>query len=132
MKTIIKNERCLVCGKLLTGSQRKYCSKKCKYQHPDIKTQNYKCQQKRGRARKIELVISFGGECTECGYNKNLASLCFHHLVEKEKKFQLDTRNLSNRSLKAIYKEATKCKLLCHNCHTETHNPGSNFWNITN
>ena len=56
-----------------------------------------------------------------CGYATNLAGLAFHHLGGKE--FQLDVRSLSNRKIGPILKEAEKCKLLCHNCHAEVHNP---------
>ncbi len=62
-----------------------------------------------------------GGKCSNCGYAGNLAVLAFHHLEGKE--FKLDVRSLSNRKLDPILEEISKCKLLCHNCHTELHNP---------
>ncbi|HZM64558.1 MAG TPA: hypothetical protein VFB59_05480 [Candidatus Saccharimonadales bacterium] len=40
-----------------------------------------------------------------------------------DKEFQLDVRSLSNRKAGPILAEVAKCKLLCHNCHAETHNP---------
>jgi len=62
-----------------------------------------------------------GGKCSQCSYAVNLAGLVFHHSGGKE--FKLDTRSLSNRKIDPILKEVTKCKLLCHNCHAELHNP---------
>lgn len=62
-----------------------------------------------------------GGKCSECGYSANLAALVFHHLGGKE--FKLDVRSLSNRKLTPILAEVAKCRLLCHNCHAELHNP---------
>ena len=62
-----------------------------------------------------------GGKCSRCGYSANLSALAFHHLSGKE--IKLDARSLSNRKIDPILKEVAKCKLLCHNCHAELHNP---------
>ena len=62
-----------------------------------------------------------GGKCTRCDYATNLAALAFHHVGGKA--IKLDTRSLSNRKIGPILEEVTKCKLLCHNCHAEVHNP---------
>lgn len=62
-----------------------------------------------------------GGKCSHCGYAANLAALTFHHLGGKE--FKLDVRSLSNRRIDPILAEVAKCRLLCHNCHAEVHNP---------
>jgi len=67
-------------------------------------------------------VRELGGKYSNCGYATNVAALAFHHLGGK--KFQLDVRAFSNRKLGPIISEVAKCKLLCHNCHAETHNPG--------
>lgn len=114
---IIKSN-CSVCGAPLKGRQTLFCSRKCKSSFH----QSYPAQKKRGLKRKLELVKSFGGKCSLCGYSANLAALAFHHLGGKE--FQLDARALSNRKIDIIMQEAAKCKLLCHNCHAEVHNPG--------
>lgn len=58
-----------------------------------------------------------------CGYKKNLAALSFHHTDPENKRFKLDVRSLSNRTLEKIEKELSKCILLCHNCHAEEHFP---------
>ena len=84
---------------------------------------NYPKQKQRGLLRKIQLINEFGGKCQECGYNKNIAALEFHHINPDEKEFQLDMRHLSNTNLEKLKEEADKCQLLCANCHREIHNP---------
>lgn len=54
---------------------------------------------------------------------KNIAALTFHHKDRKNKKFELDSRKISNSNLKSLHEELLKCELLCANCHTELHNP---------
>jgi hypothetical protein len=109
---------CRICSKGLIGKQTLYCSIKCK----NLAHQSYPAQKKRGIGRKLYLVKKYGGKCSRCGYSANLAALAFHHLGGKE--FKLDARSLSNRKIDPILKEVAKCKLLCHNCHAEVHNPG--------
>ncbi len=108
---------CTVCKNLLKGRQSLFCSLKCK----NVIHQSYKAQKKRGLERKIYFVNKLGGQCSICGYAKNLSALAFHHETGKE--FQLDVRALSNRKMRVIIDEIAKCKLLCHNCHAEFHNP---------
>ena len=71
-----------------------------------------------------------GGKCSHCHYSKNLSALAFHHLGKKE--FKLDVRSLSNRKIEPIRKEIAKCKLLCHNCHAEVHNPSLDLAKLLN
>ena len=120
------------CNTVLSGKQRKYCSRKCKNGMSNNKFQNYEAQKARGLARKKEIIISKGGKCMTCGYNKNLAGLCFHHREDHTKDISLDARHLSNNSMKTILKELEKCDLLCHICHMELHYPDlSNWWDRT-
>jgi hypothetical protein len=114
---------CVVCNTKLMGRQRKYCSRKCKNEAGNISFQSYLAQQKRGRDRKVELILRYGGCCAECGYAKNFSALEFHHIDSKSKSFQLDLRSLSNRKWSVVLEEAEKCILLCSNCHAELHNP---------
>ena len=67
-----------------------------------------------------------GGKCKECGYNKCLRALCFHHRNPKEKKFTLNHFDLGHRSEKNLLKEVNKCDLLCANCHMELHDKLNN------
>lgn len=91
---------------------------------------NYKNQKLRGLKRKYEAVLQKGGKCEECGYDKNLSALEFHHLNPEEKEFQIDERHFANRSLEVLQKELDKCILLCSNCHRELHHPQCNMDNI--
>ena len=109
---------CIACGNRLIGKQVKYCSVACK----NKALQSYPAQKRRGLTRKLELVRTFGGSCSICGYNNNLAALTFHHISE-DKNFKLDMRSLSNRTMQAVLAECEKCILVCHNCHAELHNP---------
>lgn len=114
MKT---GSNCIVCKNILIGKQTMFCSLKCK----NSVHQSYQAQKKRGLDRKLHFVEKLGGKCSNCGYAKNLSALAFHHINGKE--FQLDVRALSNRKIGPILNEIAKCKLLCHNCHAEEHNP---------
>lgn len=110
---------CIVCGTRLRGRQTHFCSIACKNNHH----QSYTAQQRRGLARKLDLVRRAGGRCSVCGYNRNLAALVFHHTGAERKRFKLDLRSLSNRTLASLLAEVRTCVLVCHNCHAELHNP---------
>jgi transposase len=85
----------------------------------------YKCSKCRAEAvsrhrRKVKraLVAEAGGKCSVCGYSRCIAALEFHHLVPSEKSFSLSRRGVA-RSLERARAEASKCVLLCANCHAE-------------
>lgn len=118
-----RHSQCIVCNGNLSGKQRKYCSNTCKFKNAKISNNNYQAQKRRTIKRKLKFVLDLGGECNRCGYNKNLSSLCFHHINEEEKSFTLDARNISSFGLSTILEEIKKCELLCQNCHGEHHNP---------
>lgn len=84
----------------------------------------YEYQKLRGLKRKLYLIDLRGSCCENCGYNKNLSVLEFHHKDPKEKESQLDMRTLSNSSMEWILEEFNKCKVLCSNCHREEHHKG--------
>jgi len=119
--------KCLVCDAELPPRRRKFCSNKCKGRENNNRYQNYEAQKARGLNRKNELLLLKGGKCQQCGYNKNMAALCFHHREPSEKKMRLDLRRLSNSKMSIILNEIEKCDLLCHNCHMEIHYPNSNL-----
>lgn len=110
---------CIVCSKQLNGKQQKYCSSKCK----NSVNQSYTKQQTRGKNRRLSLIHLFGGCCQICGYNKNYAALCFHHIDPTVKEHKLTIRELSNNAFNKMVNESEKCMLLCHNCHMEIHHP---------
>jgi hypothetical protein len=102
--------------------------------HPDLNNfseldkdylSNLRYGMNRAITRKINIINDLGIRCELCGYNKNLSSLCFHHRDPSQKLFNLDASNMANRSLKSLLFEASKCQLLCMNCHSELHNPSS-------
>jgi transposase len=81
-----------------------------------------RCRQERVVARRKRLkeilVAEAGGCCALCGYDRHIGALQFHHLDRGEKRFSLGERGLT-RSLERCRQEATKCVLLCGNCHAE-------------
>lgn len=101
----------------------KFCSQVCKNKYNNSIYQGYAVQKDRGINRKLYLINKSGGKCIACGYCKNMSGLVFHHKNPEDKKFELDARNLSNRSMKTILQEHDKCELLCQICHVEHHNP---------
>jgi excisionase family DNA binding protein len=85
----------------------------------------YRCLQCRSEAvarrrRKLKaiLVQESGGRCVVCGYDRYIGALQFHHRDGEAKEFGLAERGLT-RSLEAVRSEASKCVLLCANCHSE-------------
>jgi 5-methylcytosine-specific restriction endonuclease McrA len=78
--------------------------------------------------RKYRIIQEAGGSCCICGYNKNISSLAFHHVHEKQNK--LSGHALVNRKFARVQEEANKCVLVCHNCHGEIHNPELTMTNM--
>lgn len=115
--------QCVVCKKDLIGNQTKYCSKKCCLKESNNKNQNSKIQHERGMGRRLKLILTRGGKCQVCGYNKNYAALAFHHRNPEEKLFNIDLRKCSNSNWESLITEANKCDILCFNCHMEHHWP---------
>lgn len=70
------------------------------------------------RVKKIKDEI--GGKCILCGYDKNYASLDFHHL--RDKKFPVNTSSMQ-KPMELIEEEIKKCVLICRNCHNDIHYP---------
>jgi excisionase family DNA binding protein len=73
---------------------------------------------RRRRRLKEVLVREAVGCCELCGYDRWIGALQFHHRDGEEKEFGLAERGLT-RSLEVVRREATKCVLLCANCHSE-------------
>jgi transposase-like protein len=85
----------------------------------------YRCAQCRSghvteRRRRVKrlLLDEAGGACLLCGYDRCIAALHFHHLDPSAKSFALGVTGVT-RSLVAARAEASKCVLLCANCHAE-------------
>jgi transposase len=104
--------------RLITGEPPRRLIRECPH-HGETDFQRrssggYRCLKCRSEAvtrrrRRVKqlLVEEAGGACLNCGYNRCVAALEFHHLLPTEKKFA-DAR-----------REAQKCVLLCANCHAE-------------
>lgn len=72
------------------------------------------------RDRKInQLVKEFGGKCIDCGFDRSIKALSFHHVQGKEE--EISNMLARNASMEELRKEAEKCKLLCLNCHIIRH-----------
>ena len=63
------------------------------------------------------LVREAGGCCSVCGYDRCVVNLVFHHVDPSKKAFAISTS--TGKSLSAYREEATKCVLVCANCHGE-------------
>jgi 5-methylcytosine-specific restriction endonuclease McrA len=81
-----------------------------------------KCRRERvarwRRNAKETLVAELGGRCAICGYDRYVGALEFHHRDPSEKRFGLSVRGIT-RSIATLREEASKCVLLCSNCHAE-------------
>ena len=74
----------------------------------------------RGRRFKQKCVDYKGGCCQECGYDKYIGALQFHHLDPSQKDFSL-SKVKSHSFNDKIKEELDKCVLVCANCHFEIH-----------
>jgi len=101
---------CKVCDAPLDKKKLKgnLCMK-CHYQYMN----NYRIEK---RKKAIELL---GDKCMDCGKTYPAPCYDFHHKYEKEECVSILIRN--NRKLETILNEASKCELLCSNCHRLRH-----------
>lgn len=90
-----------------------------KAKRKEIDKQQYALYQKEMRHdRKRKLIEAFGGACIRCGYNRCLWALEFHHIEKGVKSFSLSLLGYTC-SWDRLIEEASKCELLCSNCHRE-------------
>jgi hypothetical protein len=80
---------------------------------------NYRVSQRRRNIKK-QAVAYLGGKCKNCGYNKFMSALQFHHKNPNEKDFNIAEKGRI-KSFDLIKSELDKCDLLCSNCHAEEH-----------
>lgn len=111
--------KCRQCSRPISTT-RMFCRSGCreayKLEHPsNTPYENVRSWRRRTKARAVEYL---GGKCVNCGYNRCLRSLSFHHLEPSKKDFRISSRCISWESM---VKELDKCVLLCSNCHMEVH-----------
>lgn len=72
------------------------------------------------RRRKVKrmLIEEAGGRCVLCGYKNFVGALHFHHLDPAKKGFAV-SRNGATLGIATLRAEASKCVVLCANCHAE-------------
>ena len=97
------------CQKSLRGKQTKFCSENCK---------NNFFVSRRRKTLKLKAVEFKGGRCAECGYDKCVEALTFHHVSGKD--FGIAYKGYT-RSWEKVRKELEGCILVCSNCHAEIH-----------
>lgn len=69
--------------------------------------------------RRHQLVAQFGGKCQQCGYDRCLRALQFHHVDASEKSEWSGVRGNASNAEVAAHPE--RFELLCANCHFERH-----------
>lgn len=79
---------------------------------------NYKARLR--EASKAFLMNPADGKCQVCQYDRHPGNLVFHHHDPLTKLFGLNGMKLTY-NLRRLVEEASKCSLLCHNCHNEVH-----------
>lgn len=72
----------------------------------------------RRRQVKRILVEEAGGCCRICGFDEHPSALHFHHVDPSTKQFHLAQLG-ATRSIGRMRAEASKCVLLCANCHAQ-------------
>ena len=69
---------------------------------------------KRYKKKRDDAIIFLGGKCVKCSGTQNLQ---FDHIDMKEKEFGV--AKIMLHSKEKLYKELSKCQLLCSKCHGE-------------
>lgn len=106
---------CEWCGSPISG-YRKFCGDTCK--KAARRERGYRPYRHHKSRMKKKGVEYKGGKCQECGYNRSLRALHFHHLDPAEKDFNIGE---SKAGWETLQPELDKCALLCANCHAEVH-----------
>lgn len=131
---------CLNCHPFKSGIQEKRNSKNsngkecvchnCKKPFIYNRKKGYKlntcnsCVQKlRDRKIKEKAIKYKGGKCLNCGYNKYVEVLEFHHRNPTIKLFNISPQGY-RKSWEILKIELDKCDLLCANCHREVEYAG--------
>ncbi len=90
------------------------------YLTPGAKAKRMALSSKDAKSRMDDLRKYYGGKCRVCGYSKCLKALDFHH-TGHESKINTVSALMAQGSVTKAKDEASKCVLLCSNCHREAH-----------
>jgi hypothetical protein len=85
------------------------------YRKHEVNKKNQRRTKKFGK-QDILKALGWTAKCMECGYDRYIGALDFHHEDPA-----LKVHGVRKRGLAAAVEEARKCKLLCANCHREWH-----------
>lgn len=116
---------CGICEKPIPASLS-YCSDVCReIARPKTSQEERRARSKRAvvewRRRTKERAVEYkGGSCQECGYDRSVAAMQFHHRDPSQKDFSIAASG-NCRAWSKIATELDKCDLLCGNCHAEHH-----------
>ena len=66
----------------------------------------------------VKLKNAYNGCCCVCGYDRCFEALEFHHLKREDKLFSIAGGGFAH-SMSKLNDEASKCILVCANCHRE-------------
>lgn len=93
-----------------------------KYNRTGKGRKSQKASNDKRRRRNVEYISEqkqFG--CVNCGYDKCISALHFHHTNGDNKDNTVAKLVQDCCSIKTIADEVSKCILLCANCHAEVH-----------
>jgi len=114
-----KSGLCVVCGepaeKNVDGSVKKFCEK-----HKKVYVKLNKVLRQKQKQKAVDYK---GGKCMQCGYNKSMAAMDFHHRDRSQK--DKNWKKLRRYGLDKLKNELDKCDLLCKNCHAVVENEGT-------
>jgi len=117
--TVVKEKYCPNCNEIKSTSEFYLRRDKTNFS-PYCKPCTSEQTLKRQRLFKTQCVEYKGGKCIDCGYNKYIGALEFHHLDPSKKDFTIAKSKLCKFDF-VIQQELDKCVLLCSNCHRERH-----------
>jgi hypothetical protein len=80
------------------------------------------------RRRKVKrlLLEEAGGRCGRCGYDRFVGALHFHHVDPTLRRFGVSQKG-ATLGIDAVRREASKCVVLCANCHAEVEHGGASL-----
>lgn len=124
MRSLYRRRFCFVCSPFGIHNTSRVppgtfmASDLIEYRRRRRNAKTYRYQKKTRKQLKAELVAGRGSRCEGCGYDRAITALEFHHRDASTKEFQISSGGLARERLWA---EASKCDLLCANCHRMRH-----------